>query len=165
MGQPQSLDILAEYLGHCPSLLTLHIPAPDFYAFDEKQAKLGNNIFLDAFTQDDPAQCLCPQLEYFRFEPNLALSLHTLRGFLMRRNGTTPGLSRLKAVMVNVIYDPVEELLVKDILSVTRDTRLEVSFKKRSGYSQEFDSGIDCTTSLVNDWGPSGIIADMTYLR
>ncbi len=165
-GRPLSLDILVEYLSHCPSLRILNILAPDYYTYDGQKAKLETNIFFDHIAQDDPTQCLCPQLEYFRFDAKLPVSLPTLRNFLVRRNGTAPGLRRLKGVIANVIYDPVEEPLIKEIQSaeVARDIRLEVSFKKSTGY-QGFDLGIDRTSLLVGDWWPSGTIVDMTYLR
>ncbi len=147
-------------------LTTLHIPAPR-YAFDQPLAGHSHDTFLSALTHDDPGQCLCPQLEYLWFEPKLAVSLHTLRGFLVGRNGTTPGLSRLKAVIMNIVYDPIEEPLIKYVQSVdvARDARLELSFKKTSAYSQEFDLGISRTNSTVDDWWPSSIVDDMTYLR
>ncbi|KJA15917.1 hypothetical protein HYPSUDRAFT_47978 [Hypholoma sublateritium FD-334 SS-4] len=165
IGRPSSLDILIEYLSHCPSLLTLHIPAPD-HIFDPPLLNPSNSTIFNALTKDDPAQCLCPQLEYFRYEPPLVVSLPALRDFLIRRNGTIPGMSCLKAVVMNVEYDPIEEPLIKAIQSadVVGDTRLEVSFRKVIAYSPGLAQGINRATSSVDDWWPSGIVDDMTYL-
>ncbi len=68
---------------------------------------------------------------------------------------------------MNIVYDPIEEPLIKDIQSVdvARDARLELSFKKTSTYSREFDLGINRTNSSVEDWWPSNIVDDMTYLH
>ncbi len=97
-GRPSSLHVLIEYLRHCPSLRILHVPASN-YAFEEPLIlKHNNNTFLNTFSQDDPAECLCLQMEYFRYETTLAVSLPVLHNFLAFRNGTIPGLTRLKAV-------------------------------------------------------------------
>ncbi|KJA24688.1 hypothetical protein HYPSUDRAFT_38391 [Hypholoma sublateritium FD-334 SS-4] len=165
-GQPSSCDILIEYLSHCPSLLTLHIPAPERIFAWQPQLNRNINTVLNALTQNNPAQCLCPQLEYFRYGLARVVSLPALRDFLVRRNGTIPGLSRLKALVMDFEYDPIEEPLLKGIQSAETvgNIRLEVTFRKTIADSLALDRGISHVTSPVDDWWPSRIVDDMTYL-
>ncbi|KJA14916.1 hypothetical protein HYPSUDRAFT_48769 [Hypholoma sublateritium FD-334 SS-4] len=165
MSRPSSLNILVEYLSHCPSLRILYITLVG-YLPDVPKDKPENNAFLSAFVQSDPAQCLCPHLQYFRYEPTLEVSLPTLHNFLVRKDGTILGLSRWKAVVVNVKYDPVDEPLIKEIQSmeVVGNIRHDISFKETIPYCQNLDRGIVRVTSPVDDWWPSGVVDDMTYL-
>ncbi|KJA22404.1 hypothetical protein HYPSUDRAFT_77406 [Hypholoma sublateritium FD-334 SS-4] len=163
-GRPRSLDIL-EYLGHCPTLRTLCVPHGE-HAIDEPWSQPNNNAFLSAFVQDNASRCLCPQLEYLRYGPTLVVPLRTLRDLLVRRGGGNPRLSCLKAIVLNVAYDPVDEPLIKEIQSadVAGDTRLEISFKKYSAYLHKLDGGILYPFLSVDDWWPSTVFNDMVYL-
>ncbi len=75
-------------------------------------------------------------MEYFRYETTLAVSLPVLHNFLAFRNGTIPGLTRLKAVVMNIEYDSIEEPLIKEIKSsdMVENLRLEVSFNKTTAF-------------------------------
>ncbi|KJA22411.1 hypothetical protein HYPSUDRAFT_656867 [Hypholoma sublateritium FD-334 SS-4] len=157
MTRPSSADTLVEYLRHCPALLTLRVPPEDLMITMEKLenpwSKADTDTFLRAFFQDDAAQCLCPQLEYFRYEAELVVSLRTLHDFLVHRKGGNPHLSSWKAVTLNVEYDPVEEPLIKEIESaeVAGNTRLMISFQKRM--------------SRWENLGFKQLLPDLTYWR
>ncbi|KJA22405.1 hypothetical protein HYPSUDRAFT_41025 [Hypholoma sublateritium FD-334 SS-4] len=164
-GQPSSTNILVEYLSYCPTLVILHVPGPGFVPH-ERPIKRNDDSFLREFFRDDAAQCLCPRLEYFRYEPTLLVSLTTLRGFLAYRKVANPPLSRWKAVIMNVEYDRVEEPLIQEIRSseVAGDIRLGIFFKKPIPYMERLDEGIVRAVSLVDVWWPSALVDDRTYL-
>ncbi len=167
VGRPFSLNTLLEFLHHCPALVILHISEGS--SAYKTWTQTSNDAFLRAFVQDNTAQCHCPKLEYFRYEPILRVSLHTLRDFVASRQVATRHISHWKAVVANVQYDSVDEPIIREIQSIAVEgyTKLAISFRKswNVNFLKSLDRGIMRRPSSIDDWWPSAVFSKMTYLQ